>query len=40
VSVTHHQSIERDDQVVLASVPGMMWLLVGDVIKVSATYQR
>jgi acyl-ACP thioesterase len=40
VSVTHHQSIERGDQVVLASVPGMMWLLVGDVIKVSATYQR
>jgi hypothetical protein len=39
VSVTHHQSIERDDNVVLASAPGSMWLVVEGVIKVSATYE-
>jgi acyl-ACP thioesterase len=38
VSVTHHQSIERDDDVMLASAPGMMWLVVDGVVKVSATY--
>jgi hypothetical protein len=37
--VTHHQSIERDDNVVLASAPGSMWLVVEGVIKVSATYE-
>jgi acyl-ACP thioesterase len=39
VSVTHHQSIERDDDVVLASVPGSLWLVVEGVVKVSATYE-
>jgi acyl-ACP thioesterase len=39
VSVTHHQSLERDDDVVLASVPGALWLVVDGVIKVSATYE-
>ncbi|MGC1239769.1 MAG: acyl-ACP thioesterase domain-containing protein [Acidimicrobiales bacterium] len=39
VSVTHHQSIERDDGVVLASAPGSLWLVVDGVIKVSATYE-
>jgi hypothetical protein len=37
--VTHHQSIERDDEVELASVPGSLWLVVDGVIKVSATYE-
>ncbi len=40
VSVTHHQSLERDDDVTLASVPGAMWLLVDGVIKVSVEYER
>jgi acyl-CoA thioesterase FadM len=39
VSVTHHQSIERDDAVVLASAPGSVWLVVDGVTKVSATYE-
>jgi acyl-ACP thioesterase len=38
VSVTHHQSIERDDEVTLASVPGAMWLIVNGVVKVSVEY--
>ncbi|HEY1825146.1 MAG TPA: acyl-ACP thioesterase domain-containing protein [Acidimicrobiales bacterium] len=38
VSVTHHQPVEGGDEVTLAMVPGALWLLVGDVIKVSATY--
>lgn len=38
VSVTHHQSLERDDEVILASVPGAMWLIVDGVVKVSAEY--
>ncbi len=38
VSVTHHQSLERDDEVTLASAPGAMWLIVGGVVKVSAEY--
>ncbi len=39
VSVTHHQSLERDDDVVLASAPGALWLVVDGAIKVSATYE-
>ncbi|HTT59605.1 MAG TPA: acyl-ACP thioesterase domain-containing protein [Acidimicrobiales bacterium] len=38
-SVTHHQSLERDDDVVLASAPGALWLVVDGAIKVSATYE-
>jgi acyl-ACP thioesterase len=38
VSVTHHQSLERDDDVTLASAPGAMWLIVDGVVKVSAEY--
>jgi acyl-ACP thioesterase len=38
VSVTHHQSLERDDEVTLASAPGAMWLIVDGVIKVSVEY--
>lgn len=37
-SVTHHQVVERDDEVVLAHEPGALWLVVGDTVKVSATY--
>jgi acyl-ACP thioesterase len=40
VSVTHHASIERDDDVTLLSVPGALWLSVNDVVKVSAQYQE
>jgi acyl-ACP thioesterase len=40
VSVTHHASIERDDDVTLVSVPGALWLSVNDVVKVSAQYQE
>jgi acyl-ACP thioesterase len=40
VSVTHHHSLERDDDVVLASVPGMLWLVVDGVVKVSAAYEH
>jgi acyl-ACP thioesterase len=39
VSVTHHASIERDDEVTLLSVPGALWLSVNEVVKVSAQYQ-
>lgn len=39
VSVTHHQSIERDDEVALASAAGSMWLVVDGIVKVSATFQ-
>jgi acyl-ACP thioesterase len=38
VSVTHHSSIERDDAVVLASVPGALWLIVDGAVRVSAQY--
>jgi acyl-ACP thioesterase len=38
VSVTHHHSLERDDEVTLASVPGAMWLIVDGVVKVSVEY--
>ncbi|MGH3733211.1 MAG: acyl-ACP thioesterase domain-containing protein [Acidimicrobiales bacterium] len=40
VSVTHHQAIELDDDVLLAIAPGMMWLVVAGVIKVSATFEH
>jgi acyl-ACP thioesterase len=40
VSVTHHASIERDDDVVLLSVPGAMWLSVNDAVKVSVQYRE
>lgn len=39
VAVIHHGSIERDDKVVLASSPGSLWLLVDDVVRVSASYE-
>jgi acyl-ACP thioesterase len=39
VSVTHHGSIERHDEVTLFSAPGAMWLSVNDVVRVSAQYQ-
>ncbi|MGC2174732.1 MAG: acyl-ACP thioesterase domain-containing protein [Acidimicrobiales bacterium] len=39
VSVTHHQSLERDDDVTLASVPGAMWLIAAGVVKVSVEYE-
>jgi hypothetical protein len=39
VSVTHHQSLERDDDVTLASVPGAMWLIADGVVKVSVEYE-
>jgi acyl-ACP thioesterase len=38
VSVTHHQSLERSDEVTLASAPGAMWLIANGEIKVSAEY--
>jgi acyl-ACP thioesterase len=38
VSVTHHQSLERDEDVTLASAPGAMWLIVDGVVKVSVEY--
>jgi acyl-ACP thioesterase len=38
VSLTHHTSIERDDEVTLASVPGSMWLIVDGSVRVSAQY--
>jgi acyl-ACP thioesterase len=38
VSLTHHQSLERDDEVTLASVPGAMWLVVDGVVKVAVEY--
>jgi acyl-ACP thioesterase len=39
VSVTHHQSLEREDDVTLAAVPGAMWLIVDGVVKVSVEYE-
>jgi acyl-ACP thioesterase len=39
VSVTHHASIERDDEVFLHDVPGALWLTVGGVVKVSAQFR-
>ncbi len=38
VSVTHHGSLERDDDVELVSAPGVLWLTVADEVRVSATY--
>ncbi|MGA2124367.1 MAG: acyl-ACP thioesterase domain-containing protein, partial [Acidimicrobiales bacterium] len=38
VSVTHHASIERDDEVTLITAPGAVWLSVKGVAKVSAQY--
>ena len=38
VSVTHHSSIESDDDVTLVEDPGSLWLLVDDVVRVSAQY--
>lgn len=38
VSVTHHQSLERDDEVTLASAPGALWLVVDGAVKVSVDY--
>jgi acyl-ACP thioesterase len=40
VSVTHHASIERTDEVLLHVVPGAMWLTVDDVVTVSAQFQE
>jgi acyl-ACP thioesterase len=39
VSVTHHQALERSDDVTLLSVPGALWLVVDGVVKVSAQYR-
>lgn len=38
VSVTHHGAIERGHDVTIAHVPGSLWLLVDDQIRVSAEY--
>lgn len=38
VSVVHHGSLERGDDVVLASAPGAFWLLVDGEVRVSATF--
>lgn len=38
VGVTHHASIEYDDDVTLVTAPGTLWLVVENVIKVSAQY--
>jgi acyl-ACP thioesterase len=40
VSVTHHASIERDDDVTLITAPGAIWLSVKGVAKVSAQYSE
>lgn len=40
ISVTHHASIERDDDVLLHDVPGALWLTVGGVVKVSARFHE
>lgn len=40
VSVTHHASIERDDEVLLHHVPGALWLTVDGVVTVSAQFQE
>ena len=38
VSVTHHASIEYDDDVTLVTVPGLLWLVADDLVMVSAQY--
>jgi acyl-ACP thioesterase len=38
VSVTHHGAIERGHDVTIAQVPGSLWLLVDDQIRVSVEY--
>lgn len=38
VSVTHHQALERDEQVTLADAPGRLWLLVDGAVRVSVEY--
>jgi len=38
VSLTHHSSIERDDDVTLVSEPGSIWLTVDGTVRVSAQY--
>jgi len=38
VTVTHHGAIERGHDVVIASVPGSLWLLVDDQVRVSVEY--
>jgi acyl-ACP thioesterase len=40
VSVTHHASIERADDVRLHDVPGALWLTVGGVVTVSAQFRE
>jgi acyl-ACP thioesterase len=40
VSVTHHASLERDDEVLLHDIPGALWLTVGGVVRVSARFQE
>jgi acyl-ACP thioesterase len=40
VSVTHHASIERTDQVLLHHVPGALWLTVEGVVTVSAQFRE
>jgi acyl-ACP thioesterase len=37
-SLTHHASIEREDQVTLVSEPGSLWLIVDGTVRVSAQY--
>jgi acyl-ACP thioesterase len=38
VTVTHHGTIERGHDVVIASVPGSLWMLVDDQVRVSVEY--
>ncbi len=38
VSVVHHGAIASNDEVRIASVPGSLWLVVDDEVRVSATY--
>ena len=38
VSVVHHGAIASDDEVRIAHVPGSLWLVVDDEVRVSATY--
>ncbi len=40
VSVTHHASLERSDEVLLHDVPGALWLTVAGVVTVSAQFQE
>jgi acyl-ACP thioesterase len=40
ISVTHHASIERSDDVRLHDVPGALWLTVDGVVTVSALFQE